>query len=59
MPNFDFNCREDSAVLSEADVTMVKSADSERQTGAMAVQRAFATAEKVEVLNFSCHGCLL
>ncbi|XP_041008725.1 ABC transporter D family member 1-like [Juglans microcarpa x Juglans regia] len=37
---------EDSPVLREADITMVKSPDTERQSGAMAVQRAFATAGK-------------
>ncbi|KAG7983165.1 hypothetical protein I3843_04G091200 [Carya illinoinensis] len=37
---------EDSPVLSEADITVVKSTDTERQSGALAVQRAFATAGK-------------
>ncbi|KAG2711876.1 hypothetical protein I3760_04G098000 [Carya illinoinensis] len=37
---------EDSPVHSEADITVVKSTDTERQSGALAVQRAFATAGK-------------
>lgn len=51
MPNFDDNCREDSPVLSVADITVVKSTDTERQSGALAVQRAFATAGKVKIFN--------
>ncbi|XP_028082627.1 LOW QUALITY PROTEIN: ABC transporter D family member 1-like [Camellia sinensis] len=38
--------REDSAVLGEAGVNMMKPSETERQSDAMAVQRAFASAKK-------------
>ncbi|KAI7995437.1 ABC transporter D family member 1, partial [Camellia lanceoleosa] len=45
-PRFGDYQWEDSAVLGEAGVNMMKPSETERQSDAMAVQRAFASAKK-------------
>jgi hypothetical protein len=46
----DFHCnsREESPVLTEAEITMVNPSETDRQSDAMAVQRAFNTTGKVK-----------
>lgn len=48
LSDFDDNFREDSPVLSEAEIAMVKPSETNRQSDAMAVQRAFSTSGKVK-----------
>lgn len=40
-------CRDDSPVITECEVNTMKLSDTERQSGAIAVQRAFANTRKV------------
>lgn len=48
LSDFDDNFREDSPVLSEAEIAMVKPSETNRQSDAMAVQRAFSISGNVK-----------
>lgn len=51
LSDFDDDFREDSPVLSEAEIAMVKPSETNRQSDAMAVQRAFSMSGKVKKKN--------
>jgi hypothetical protein len=48
LSDFDDNFREDSPVLSKAEIAMVKPSETIRKSDAMAVQRAFSMSGKVK-----------
>lgn len=51
LSDFDDNFREDSPVLTEAEIVMVKASETNRQSDAMAVQRAFSMGGKVKKIQ--------